>query len=235
MNQVEVVALWAGLIASIAGIVLSVAALVFGVWVNNRSTAVSDQTIRSLQKIESTVERLSDDTRSLIKAGWDKMLGRVEGASAQELGDGTDGKEPAEELASGLASEARAELGLTGDESPPVSLSQETAQRIERVLDTLEQSVAAQLKNSYADPSVGVVDRLVGKIKRMAPEAHALLSVVAGSKHIDRKQYQGLRKSSLKGAVRELRNEVFWLHFQVRTMTVSTCPCTGYHRRWLTR
>ena len=67
--------LWAGLIASIAGIVLSVAALIFGVWVNNRATEVRDQTIKSLQKIESAVERLSEDTRGLINAGWDKMLG----------------------------------------------------------------------------------------------------------------------------------------------------------------
>lgn len=165
MSQVETVAMWAGLIASIAGIVLSVAALVFGVWVNNRATEVSDQTIRSLQKIESAVERLSDDTRNLIKAGWDKMLGSVENLSAPqraEAEDAEDERQPATEIASGLAQEARADLGLTGERPSGGAVSPELVQRFERVLENLEQSMAAQLKNNYSRRgSAGLVDRFV--------------------------------------------------------------------------
>src|SRR5687767_934087 len=42
------VALWTGLFASIAGIVLSIVAIVFTVWVSNKATKISDETIRSL-------------------------------------------------------------------------------------------------------------------------------------------------------------------------------------------
>jgi hypothetical protein len=78
MDAIQSVATWVGLIASIAGIVLSLVAIVFSVLVDRRSSTISERTIQSLQKIESAVERSSTDTRELIKAGWDKMLGSVD-------------------------------------------------------------------------------------------------------------------------------------------------------------
>src|SRR3954464_15733564 len=75
MGEVERVALWVGLIASVAGIVLSIVAIWFAREVDTRSAAITKQTIQSLQKIESTVERQSKDTQELIKAAWDAMLG----------------------------------------------------------------------------------------------------------------------------------------------------------------
>ncbi len=75
MGEVEKVALWAGLLASVVSAVLSIVAIWFAVHVNSRSENVSDQTIRSLQKIESFVQRVSEDTSGLVKAAWDKMLG----------------------------------------------------------------------------------------------------------------------------------------------------------------
>src|SRR5579864_4569961 len=81
MNQAESVAFWVGFIGSMVGIVLSIVAIVFSILVDRRSSRISDHTIQSLQKIESAVERLSSDTRELIKAGWDKMLGNVDKAS----------------------------------------------------------------------------------------------------------------------------------------------------------
>jgi len=65
----QTIALWVGLLSGIVGIVLSVVAIVFTVLVDRRSSQVTGQTIQSLQKIESAVERLSSDTRELIKAG----------------------------------------------------------------------------------------------------------------------------------------------------------------------
>ena len=73
MTDVEAVALWVGLIASIVGVVLSIVAIAFAVLVNNRVSDINDKMIQSLQKIEFAVERSSEDTRELIKAGWDKM------------------------------------------------------------------------------------------------------------------------------------------------------------------
>lgn len=77
MTDVEKVALWIGLLSGAISIALSLVAIVFAILVDKRAKDVSDQTIKSLQKIESAVERQSDDTRELIKAGWDKMLGTV--------------------------------------------------------------------------------------------------------------------------------------------------------------
>jgi mannose/fructose/N-acetylgalactosamine-specific phosphotransferase system component IIC len=59
MTDVEKIALWVGLIASIVSIVLSVVAIVFARIVDKSAREVSAQTIKSLQKIESYVERLS--------------------------------------------------------------------------------------------------------------------------------------------------------------------------------
>src|SRR5271156_2537844 len=104
MTDVEKVALWCGLIASVVSTVLSVVAIWFAIHVNSRSEAVSDQTIRSLQKIESFVQKLSDDTAGLVKAAWDKMLGnmyRTEGVDAQVSN--------AKEIASGLTAELKTE------------------------------------------------------------------------------------------------------------------------------
>lgn len=75
MSDVEKIALWVGLISSIVSIVLSIVAIVFAGIVDRSARNVSAQTIKSLQKIESYVERLSSDTTGLIKAGWDRMLG----------------------------------------------------------------------------------------------------------------------------------------------------------------
>ena len=74
MADVDKIALWAGLISSIVSIVLSIVAIVVAILVNSRSEKVSDQTIKSLQKIESSIERLSGDTSGLIKGAWDTML-----------------------------------------------------------------------------------------------------------------------------------------------------------------
>ena|SRR5436190_17397695 len=103
MNNVEQVALWVGLISGIVSIVMSVVAIAFAVMVDRSSRAVTAQTIKSLQKIESDVERLSSDTRELIKAGWDRMLGSVSLAYPPE-------STAPSQLASGIAAELKSEL-----------------------------------------------------------------------------------------------------------------------------
>jgi hypothetical protein len=207
MTQVEVVALWAGLIASIAGIVLSVAALVFGVWVNNRATQVNDQTIKSLQKIESTVERLSEDTRNLIKAGWDKMLGGF-GDSAASTKDDEDEERSDREIASGLTDEAKVELGIIdGHKSSQSRSTKEELQQIDQVLNRLQETLQAQLKNaSLRGKSGRGTDLMMGRISDVSPKAQALLkSIAAPSWHLTREQYTRLRRSPISAALLELR------------------------------
>jgi len=206
MSQVEIVALWAGLIASIASIVLSIAALTFAVLVNNRATQVNDQTIKSLQKIESAVERLSDDTRQLIKAGWDKMLGGFQGPAQ---GAALEEEEDGEQIASGIRQEVMAELGAgeaqkTGAPELPPPL----AERVEEALNKLEQTLAAQLKYSKVRGTPSrATDLLIERIVSLSPEAQALLAVVAQSIHLTRGQYLRLnRNSATHDAIRGLRS-----------------------------
>jgi hypothetical protein len=67
VTEVDTVALWVGIITGIASTVLALVAIWFTFVVNQRSTQVSDQTIRSLEAIESAVKRQSTDTNDLIQ------------------------------------------------------------------------------------------------------------------------------------------------------------------------
>ena len=69
------VATWTGVFSSVVSIVLSVVAILFARDVDRRSMEVNNQTIRSLETIQATVQRLSDDTGGLIKMAWERMLG----------------------------------------------------------------------------------------------------------------------------------------------------------------
>src|SRR5579872_612279 len=101
MNEVDHIALWAGLISSIVGIVLSILAIISSILSNIRLEKVTDQTVKSLQKIESDVERISEETSGLIKAGWERMLGTM-GATPPPTS--------AKEIAAGLTDEIRIAL-----------------------------------------------------------------------------------------------------------------------------
>src|SRR5437660_1626484 len=83
LTQVETVGLWTGLLSAVVSIVLSVVAILFARDVDRRSMEISNQTIRSLESIQSTVQRLSDDTGGLIKVAWERMLGTMGAATAQ--------------------------------------------------------------------------------------------------------------------------------------------------------
>ena len=74
MTDVEAVALWLGVIGAIISIVLAIVAMIFTFTVDRRSSDVNEQVIKSLQKIESTVEGVASDTRDLIKVAFDRML-----------------------------------------------------------------------------------------------------------------------------------------------------------------
>jgi len=87
LTQLETVGLWAGLLSAVVSVVLSLVAIFFARDVDRRSIEISNQTIRSLQTIQSTVQRLSEDTGGLIKVAWERMLGTMGAQSAQADGD----------------------------------------------------------------------------------------------------------------------------------------------------
>jgi hypothetical protein len=205
MTDVEKIALWVGLISSIVSIVLSIVAIVFAAIVDRSARNVSAQTIKSLQKIESYVERLSSDTTGLIKAGWDRMLGNV----ARPAGD--DANNSAKEIAAGLLAEMRAELGLSEDNPDAVTSTSSTSggEKLDEAFENLKSSLEAQLRTQRGTDRPGeAVDRIVDLLRSLSAEARALATVIGRiNYHITFDQFQRLlRKSPLGDALSELRD-----------------------------
>jgi hypothetical protein len=198
MSDVDKVALWAGLIGSIVSTVLSIVAIWFAVHVNSRSEAVSDQTIRSLQKIESFVQRLSDDTSGLVKAAWDKMLGNMYRAEATATQASN-----AKEIASGLTAELKTEIAEKAKPGQE-TVSSETAQRLEKIIETWEKALEMQIASAPRSGRRRETYSMYQLLKTLSPQGLELLSRISNF-HLTRSQYQALENSALAPAVRELR------------------------------
>lgn len=193
MSQVETIALWTGLIAGIASIVLSIVAIAFAFVVNTRSTDVSDQTIRSLQKIESQVERQSEDTNGLIKAAWDKMIGGTSGGFEVPRDE-----DAADRLVSGLSAEVREAVSDDGNA--------ELVERLDRALERLEQSLSAQIgRPARSARPATALDDTVARLRSLAGSSVALLDEIS-SAHLSRQQYIGLEQDGYLGSsINQLR------------------------------
>jgi hypothetical protein len=204
MTDVEKIALWVGLIASIISIVLSVVAIIFARIVDKSSREVSAQTIKSLQKIESYVERLSSDTTGLIKAGWDRMLGSVgKPPNAEE-------NVSAKEIAAGLLAEMRAELGLSETEQHDERhVSWERGEQLDDAFENIRSSLEAQLRTqTRSDRPSEALDQVLDILRGLSPQARALASLIASNRHLTFDQFQQLLKhSELAEAISELRAE----------------------------
>ena len=211
----QTVALWVGLSGTIVGIVLSIVAIVFSILVDRRSSKVSDQTIQSLQKIESAVERLSSDTRDFIKAGWDKMLGSVDRPSP------SGGDFSAKEVASGIAAELRAELAAIRPEAQTAAKTDE----IERVLSSVEASLTAQLRNQPARsrPSEAL-DTTVAAARTLSQGAQELLRQISRV-HLERDEYRKLTQGRFGDALHELRASGLLIPLQHRNEDGKPIPC----------
>jgi hypothetical protein len=198
-QQVSDVALWVGVISGIIGIALSVVAIVFSILVNNRSAEVSDKTIQSLQKIESTVERLSSDTGSLIKVAWEKMLGGVAGFS------GAGDQSTPTQAAKGVLTEIRSgipSLAENGDQSQPLTRAD---------VDRLLRRVEARLRNAYQDQTSASGDNpitLTHMLNGLSPNGLALVAYLAGRGHLTSDQIEKIRAAdpSVGEALQELTN-----------------------------
>ena len=198
MDLTREISTWIGLISSIVGIVLALVAIGFAILVDRSARQVASQTIRSLQKIETEVERLSTDTRELIKAGWDRMLGAVH-PTPQPEPDGI-----VKDIAAGVAAELREELSTFAESKKGDQLKLDNVDELTR---DVESSVIAGL---HAEAAMGrpstAVDYVLARIRKLSPAAQALaLALATGDSHLTRKQYAELKKGSLAGAMSELR------------------------------
>jgi len=195
MDEVERVALWIGLLGSVVSTSLAVVALAFTYVVNKRSDNVSDQTIRSLERIQGSVQRVSDDTTNLIKAGWDKMLAGLAVPSPQDAE-----LEPAQEVAAGL----RAEISETL--RPTDGAQMDMKDLVDELANNAEDAVKAGALE--ASDSARAVDRVLSLLDQVSPAARELAKVLAfGPRHLKRTEYQLLMHDPRTSqAVREMRS-----------------------------
>jgi hypothetical protein len=199
MTDVDHIALWAGLISSIISIVLSVVAIAFAILVDRSSRQVTAQTIKSLQKIEADVDRLSGDTRELIKGAWDKMLGSNYPSAPARPDDSI-----AKELAAGIATELRAELEIGRDKGHAVEETPLEA-KLDGLIQRLEGTLAAQMRGEPSSERAGaLVDHASDLLRSLSPTARTLASLISGF-HLSRQQYLALAKGALSDAIAELR------------------------------
>ena len=191
-------ALWVGLFSGVVSIVLSLVAITVAILIERNSRAVTAQTIKSLQKIESDVERLSGDTRELIKAGWDRMLGSV---SAPPPAEGTSS-----ELAAGIAAELKAEFApliRATDQGERELLQRRLAEAVETLQSSLSSVSSEQLGAARLSAAV---DRLLPRVESLSAEGLALLlGILSRRRHMEPDQYRQLRDGPLDSAVREVR------------------------------
>lgn len=223
MAQVELVALWIGLIASIVGIVLSIVAIVFSVLVDRRSSKVSDHVIRSLQKIESAVDRSSTDTRELIKAAWDKMLGDVDSAPPAPINDAS-----AKEIAAGIAAELRADLDQLSKTAVSGQASPVDMKKLEEAIQSLQASIASQLNiPSPASRPSETFDRVMKLLGTLSPQAQTLAQAIERH-HLSMDEYRKLTRGKIGDAIQELRENALLVPVIHKIGEGKEVPCYYY-------
>lgn len=201
----ETVSDYVGFITGITGIVLSVVAMVFAIIVQKEASRVNDQTIRTLTKIESVVERLSQDTTSLIKAAWDKMLDSGPGQGQSVLNDHKSNL-PIDEIKDGLVAEVRSEIvrAAKSNESDSKKLS-DLERRLERMSTELEKKVTLAI--SRGRPAQRL-EKVITSLVDGGALARELVRFLSDSSHLSSSQYHHLLgETILRDALVTLRNE----------------------------
>jgi hypothetical protein len=202
LTQVETVALWTGLISAIVSIVLSVIAIAFARDVDHRSLETTHETIRSLETIRSTVQRLSDDTGGLIKVAWERMLGTMgPGPSAHELHD----------VVSGLVNEFRQDAGELNAGTQVDRLAQNMAERVRRATSGGNGAGPEPAPRGWA------FNAAVQAIESLSQPAIEILRVLDEGLCLRRSQYQSLKADpELALALEELRDHDLLIPFHRR-------------------
>jgi hypothetical protein len=204
LTQLETVGLWAGLLSSVVSVVLSLVAIFFARDVDRRSIEISNQTIRSLQTIQSTVQRLSDDTGGLIKVAWERMLGTM-GPQASQTDNDLQG------LLAGLLAEFREDANEIAPGTGVEKLARKVGERMRRAADGKSGTERSPAPRSWAFNAV------VQAIESLSPLAIELLRALEGGHHLTRTQYQELRRDpDLAVAIDELRDQDLLVPIQRR-------------------
>jgi hypothetical protein len=204
LTQLETVGLWAGLLSSVVSVVLSLVAIFFARDVDRRSIEINNQTIRSLQSIQSTVQRLSEDTGGLIKVAWERMLGTM-GAPAPQTDNDLQG------LLAGLLAEFREDANEIAPGTAMEKLARKVGERVRRATDGRSGAERSTGPRSWAFNAV------VQAIESLSPLAIELLRALEGGHHLTRTQYLHLRRDpDLAVAVDELRDQDLLVPIQRR-------------------
>lgn len=190
MSQLIDVATWIAVIAGVMGIVLAIVAIWFTFAVDRRSRNVTEQMIKSLQRIESSVERSSADTQGLIKVAWDRMLGDVAAPESKavtepELDRRTDVQ--LEQLMAGLTAEVRSELASRREESPALPDVDEIVRRV-------TEAVQAQfnISRSETGSASSQINDWLNRLRTLSPAALELIRYLGAFGHLTRQQYERL-------------------------------------------
>jgi hypothetical protein len=204
LTQVETVGLWVGLVSAIVSIVLSIVAIGFARDVDRRSMEISHQTIRSLEAIQSTVQRLSDDTGGLIKVAWERMLGSM--GSGPPVSNGE-----LETMLAGLLQEFRQDADDLAPGTGIDKLAREVSKRMQRAAGRKNGADRVEAPKSWAFNTV------VQAVESLSPLAIELLRTLSEGRHLSRTEYQQLRQDpELALAVDELRDSDLLMPFQRR-------------------
>lgn len=204
LTQVETVGLWVGLISAVVSIVLSLVAILFARDVDRRSMEINSQTIRSLEAIQSTVQRLSEDTGGLIKVAWERMLGTM-----GPRGPAIDGD--LDRLLAGLLQEFRQDVDELAPGTGVDKLARDVDKRLRRA--TSRKSVA----NRVDAPKSVAFNAVAEAVESISPLAVELLRALDHGPYLTRVQYQQLRKDPNLGiAIEELRDHDLLMPFQRR-------------------
>lgn len=204
LTQVETVGLWVGLISAVVSIVLSFVAILFARDVDRRSMEITSQTIRSLEAIQSTVRRLSEDTGGLIKVAWERMLGTME-----PRGPAIDGDH--EGLLAGLLQEFRQDVDELAPGTGVDKLARDVDKRLRRAASR------KSISNRVDAPKSLVFNAVAEAVESISPLAVELLRAFDHGPNMTRDQYQQLRKDpNLAIAIEELRDHDLLMPFQRR-------------------
>jgi hypothetical protein len=201
---VETIGLWAGLLSAVVSIVLSIVAILFARDVDRRSMEISNQTIRSLEAIQSTVQRLSDDTGGLIKMAWERMLGSVAVAGPHSDGD-------LQGLLAGLLGEFRQDVSELAPGTGVDELARTVSERVRR-------AATARIGGERdGTPKSWAFNLAVEAIESLSPFAVEFLRCLESGEHLTRSQYRQLRQDAeLAMALDELRDRDLLIPFPQR-------------------
>ncbi len=204
LTEVEAVATWVGVLSATVSIVLSVIAILFARDVDHRSMEISSQTIRALESIQATVQRLSDDTGGLIKVAWERMLGSMAMPAPRADGD-------LQGLLSGLLGEFRQDVTELPPGASVDKLTRDVAERLRRATTQgLDGGLEGRLKGWAFNAAVEAIESL-------PPIAVELLRYLERGQHLTRHHYRELQRDpELATALDELRDRDLLVPFQHR-------------------